>query len=77
MPINKASDYLRPDSPSRFYFDVYLDSIDRLLLQTPQILCYEHFGLTIEAQNMLKKHRKQLLIWKEVIADILKRSSFI
>jgi glyoxylase-like metal-dependent hydrolase (beta-lactamase superfamily II) len=75
LPIDKAGDYLRPASPPRFYFDVYLDSIDRLLLQTPQIIAYGHFGLTDDAPNMLKKHRKQLFVWKKVIGDVIKRSS--
>ncbi len=75
LSIKKPNDYLRPATPPRFYFDIYLGSIDRLLLQKPQILCYGHFGLTDDAQSMLKKHRKQLFIWKEVIGDIIKRSS--
>ena len=76
LSVRETNDYLRPASPPRFYFDIYLDSIDRLLMQNPQILCYGHFGLTVDAQKMLKKHRKQLFVWKEVIGDIIKRSSY-
>jgi len=74
LSIKETNDYLRPASPPRFYFDVYLDSIDRLLSKTPQIMCYGHFGLTGDALNMLKKHRKQLFVWKNVIGDVIKRS---
>jgi len=76
LSIKTTGDYLRPASPPRFYFDVYLDSIDRLLLLKPQIIAYGHFGLSDDAQNMLKKHRKQLFFWKEVICDIIKHSSY-
>ncbi|MDM8556890.1 MBL fold metallo-hydrolase [Desulfococcaceae bacterium HSG7] len=76
LSIRAPDDYLRPASPPRFYFDVYLDSIDRLLLQNPKIIAYGHFGLAVDAQTMLKKHRKQLFVWKEVIGDIIKHSSY-
>lgn len=71
LSIQGENDYLRPATPPRFHFDVYLESVDRLLEQTPQMLCYGHFGITDDAHAMLTKHRRQLFLWKDVLENVI------
>lgn len=64
--------YLRPLTPPQFFLEEALTSIDRLLVAEPQQICYAHFGIHSDAKGMLKRHKDQLFLWKDVIADELK-----
>jgi glyoxylase-like metal-dependent hydrolase (beta-lactamase superfamily II) len=59
--------YLRPATPPRFFLETNLESIDRLVAQAPQQICYGHVGRRNNAVEMLKAHRRQLLNWREMI----------
>ena len=63
----KNSEYLRPATPVRFFFDVFLKSLDRLLALENQTICYAHFGSAENSHRLLKKFREQLFRWKELI----------
>ena len=60
-------EYLRPATPVRFFFDVFLDSLDCLLALDNQTICYAHFGAAENSHRLLKKFREQLFRWKELI----------
>ena len=60
-------EYLRPATPVRFFFDVFLGSLDRLLALDNQTICYAHFGAAENSHRLLKKFREQLFRWKELI----------
>jgi glyoxylase-like metal-dependent hydrolase (beta-lactamase superfamily II) len=66
--------YLRPATPPRFFFEVALNSIDKLIACSPAVICYGHYGLQDNALEMLKIHRNQLFVWKEVIKKEIENS---
>ena len=62
-------EYLRPATPPRFFLDLFLDSVERLMLLEDQSICYAHFGKAESSHLQLKKFKKQLLFWKRVIGE--------
>ena len=62
---------MRPATPPRFFLDVALGSLDRLIAQGLPKIAYSHFGLFADAQTLLKSHRRQLLLWKRIIGQTL------
>lgn len=67
LPMGDQSLYLRPATPPRFFLETHLESIDRLVAQAPQQICYGHIGHRNNAVEMLRAHRRQLLNWREMI----------
>lgn len=67
--INATTDYMRPATPPIFFPDVTIESIDRLINAAPETICYGHYGQSDGAVAMLKKHKAQLLLWKDIIKD--------
>ena len=67
--ISDNEDYLRPATPPRFFFFFFLSSVDELIKKAPSMICYGHFGFHDDAGGMLKTHRKQLLLWREIVED--------
>ena len=63
------TEYLRPATPPRFFFDVFLESVDRLLALKNQTICYAHFGRAEGSHRLLKIFHDQLMRWKEIIYD--------
>jgi glyoxylase-like metal-dependent hydrolase (beta-lactamase superfamily II) len=61
--------YLRPATPPRFFLETSVKSIDALIAENPSVICYGHFGMNKNALDMLKTHREQLLLWKNIIED--------
>jgi glyoxylase-like metal-dependent hydrolase (beta-lactamase superfamily II) len=66
--------YLRPATPPRFFMDVTLASLDRLIARAPRKIAYSHLGLFREAALLLQSHRRQLLLWEQVIGRALAES---
>jgi glyoxylase-like metal-dependent hydrolase (beta-lactamase superfamily II) len=64
--------YLRPATPSRFMFEEAVESIDTLLEMDIREICYAHFGIHPDAKGMLRNYRKQLYLWRDVIAEQMK-----
>jgi len=60
-------EYLRPATPPRFFLEVFLKSLDRLLALEDQTMCYAHFGVAEGSHRLLNRFRDQLLRWKELI----------
>lgn len=65
--------YLRPATPPKFLFEIYVNSIDELIAVEPAKICYGHFGMTENAIEMLKTHKKQLFLWKKIIKNEMTR----
>ncbi|MEE9417895.1 MAG: MBL fold metallo-hydrolase [Desulfatiglandaceae bacterium] len=61
------TEYLRPATPPRFFFEVCLGSIDRLLSLEDQPICYAHFDQARSSHRLLGISREQLILWKEII----------
>ncbi len=65
----KGEEYLRPATPPRFFLQVFLKSVDRLLALEDQIVCYAHFGRAESSHRMLKRFREQVLTWERWIRE--------
>lgn len=66
------NDYLRPGTPPRFFLETFVKSIDDLIALKPGIICYGHLGTSDKPEELLKKHREQLFLWKKIISDEIK-----
>lgn len=67
LPLSGSSIYLRPATPPVFFMEVALESIDRLIAEAPEKICYGHIGKRDHAVKMLTAQRAQLLRWLEMI----------
>jgi glyoxylase-like metal-dependent hydrolase (beta-lactamase superfamily II) len=63
-------DYLRPATPPRFFFDIFVKSVDKLLAIDDQPICYAHFGGAERSHRLLRTFRDQLMRWKRIIREI-------
>lgn len=68
LPLESGSCYQRPATPPRFFLETSLASIDRLMAERPERLCYGHFGMQPDAMRMLSRHRNQLIFWHDTLA---------
>jgi glyoxylase-like metal-dependent hydrolase (beta-lactamase superfamily II) len=64
--------YLRPPTPPRFFFEQTIDSVDRMLTLSDRPIFFAHAGSHPNSHLMLNHYRKQLFLWKELIAEVLK-----
>ena len=65
--------YLRPATPPRFFPEVTLASIEKLLGLGAKRICYSHFGAAEGAREMLTFAKEQILFWKIVTLELLHR----
>lgn len=62
-------EYLRPATPPRFFLDVFMKSVDRLLALEDQPIRYAHVAGAQNAHRLLMKFREQLVFWESVIGE--------
>jgi glyoxylase-like metal-dependent hydrolase (beta-lactamase superfamily II) len=62
-------DYLRPATPPKFFFQVFLNSLDRLKTLKDMPICYAHWGHAASSHQMLDRFQAQLERWKEIIGN--------
>jgi glyoxylase-like metal-dependent hydrolase (beta-lactamase superfamily II) len=67
------SDYLRPATPPRFFLEVFLSSLDKLMALEDQHICYAHFGDAESSQHMLTRFRAQVVRWHKLIRQEMSR----
>ena len=60
-------EYLRPATPPRFFFDICVKSVDKLLAIDDQPICYAHFGGAESSHRLLRIFRSQLMRWKRIL----------
>lgn len=65
----EGKEYLRPATPPRFFLEVFLKSLDRLLSFDDQPIFYAHFGKAESSHRMLTRFRGQILSWSEWIQE--------
>ena len=68
-----GEEYLRPATPPRFFFDVFVNSVDKLLALDNQIIHYAHFGSAKNSHKLLHRVKKQLFLWKDLLAAEFKK----
>lgn len=62
-------EYLRPATPPRFFFDIFINSVDKLLDLNDQPIYYAHFGKAESSHRLLNRFRKQLFFWKKILGE--------
>jgi glyoxylase-like metal-dependent hydrolase (beta-lactamase superfamily II) len=62
-------DYLRPATPPKFFFQVFLNSLDRLKTLKDMPICYAHWGQAPSSHHMLDRFQTQIVRWKEIIGN--------
>ena len=62
-------EYLRPATPPRFFLNVFLKSVDRLLALKDQPIRYAHVEGAKSAHRLLGRFRDQLVFWESVIGE--------
>lgn len=67
--------YLRPATPPRFFFEVAVNSLDKLLSLDlgNKLICHGHYGFNTAARELLISHRRQLFLWRDVVARTVAR----
>ena len=75
ISLHQNKFYLRPATPPKFYLNIALQSVDRLIDCQPKKICYGHFGINAGAMRMLEAHRSQLLLWETLIKDEIEHGS--
>ena len=71
--VVKGEDYLRPATPHRFFLDVFMKSVDRLLALEDQPIRYAHVESAENSHRLLGLFRDQLLLWESVIGESVTR----
>jgi len=62
-----GEEYLRPATPPRFLFDIFVNSVDKLLALDNQLIHYAHFGSAKNSHKLLHRLREQLFLWKDIL----------
>ena len=66
-------EYLRPATPPRFFLDIFIKSVDRLLALEDQPIRYAHVESAETSHRLLGQFRDQLLFWESVISESVTR----
>jgi len=75
LSLDSGREYLRPETPPRFFLEISTDSIDTLIEKNPLNICYGHHGIKGNAVEMLNKHRNQLLVWEKIIRQEIQNNN--
>ncbi len=71
LPVASGQPYLRPATPPKFFMEINLKSLDTLMAETPEVICYGHYGTARNGLERLVQHRNQLFMWKDIIKNEL------
>ncbi len=66
--------YIRPAAPPGFIWSEAIRSIDKLMEFGGREICYAHLGLHPDSREMLRLHKEQLYLWRDVIIEKLKHN---
>jgi glyoxylase-like metal-dependent hydrolase (beta-lactamase superfamily II) len=67
------SDYLRPATPSRFDYDIFMESLGRLLSLEDMPICFSHFDEGESSQYLLGRFREQMILWKGIVYEEIQK----
>jgi glyoxylase-like metal-dependent hydrolase (beta-lactamase superfamily II) len=73
--ILERGEYLRPATPPVFFMEETLGSIDRLLALEDQPMYFAHLARSESSHLMLKRAKKQVLLWHDVIRSELSKGT--
>lgn len=63
-----------PTTPTPFYLDAALASLDRIMNLDPTVLYYSHFGKATDAVQRLKDYKMQLQLWARIAEEGVKKN---
>jgi len=66
-----AGDYLRPATPPPFFYDRFIESVEALLRLPDMRICFGHLAMASSSLILLKRFQEQIVLWKEVIHDLI------
>jgi len=66
-----------PTTPTPFYLETTLASIEKLKRMQPKLLYYSHFGQAGNAVEKLQTHADQLKLWAEIVAEKMKEDATV
>lgn len=69
IDFHETTPYLRPATPPKFQLETSVSSIDLLIREQPDRICYGHTAMKTDAVTWLTKHKQQLPFWKDLIAE--------
>jgi glyoxylase-like metal-dependent hydrolase (beta-lactamase superfamily II) len=67
-------DVVVPTTPSPFYLDAALSSLDKLISLKPTVLYFSHFGKANNAIEHLKDYKKQLKLWADIAEEGVRKN---
>lgn len=67
-------DVVVPTTPTPFYLDAALASLDKLISLEPTALYYSHFGKATNAVPRLKDYKMQLQLWAKIAEEGMKNN---
>jgi glyoxylase-like metal-dependent hydrolase (beta-lactamase superfamily II) len=67
-------DVVVPTTPTPFYLDAALASLDKLISLEPTALYYSHFGKATNAVPRLKDYKMQLQLWAKIAEEGVKNN---
>jgi glyoxylase-like metal-dependent hydrolase (beta-lactamase superfamily II) len=68
-----GTEYVRPASPPRFFFPLFMNSVEKLLSLENQPIRYAHFGGADDSHRLLEIFRDQLIRWKRIVGERIKQ----
>ncbi|MFH1103146.1 MAG: MBL fold metallo-hydrolase [Pseudomonadota bacterium] len=71
LPIETDHPYIRPATPPRLFFQTFLRSLDCLIKKNPFRICCGHYGMHQNGADLLRIHRRQLLLWEDIIEKVI------
>ncbi|WP_456394506.1 MBL fold metallo-hydrolase [Thermococcus sp.] len=69
--IGGEKPYLRPSTPPKFVKELYVDSLEKMLRPGRKRVCFAHFGMHDNSQEIIRKHRNRIELWVEVMRDAM------
>ena len=68
--------YLRPATPHRFVLEDYLESMDKCGEHKDKRIVFGHWGVWEDGEEVMRKTRKQLLLWVDVLKQHVEEDDF-
>nr|KJR72297.1 MAG: beta-lactamase [Vulcanisaeta sp. AZ3] len=65
-------DYIIPTTMEPLRFDMYVDSVKKLISRNPSYIAYTHHLLVPNAVDLLNRHLRQLEVWSEAAEEAVR-----
>ena len=66
--------YMRPATPPKFYYDVYLSSLEKLKSLGERTALFGHFGMQKSSKKVIDEAERQINLWVEVVEENIGKS---